>query len=40
MPAKEKTLNDLFLHTLKEVFYAEKHILRALQKMAKSAESE
>jgi hypothetical protein len=27
MPAKEKTLNDLFLHTLKDVFYAEKQIL-------------
>jgi ferritin-like metal-binding protein YciE len=40
MPAKEKTLEDLFLHTLKDVFYAEKQILRALPKMAKAAESE
>jgi ferritin-like metal-binding protein YciE len=40
MPAKEKTLNDLFLHTLKDVYYAEKQILRALPKMAKAAESE
>ncbi len=40
MPAKEKTLNDLFLHTLKDVFYAEKQILKALPKMAKAAESE
>jgi len=37
MPAKEKTLNDLFLHTLKDVFYAEKQILKALPKMAKAA---
>jgi ferritin-like metal-binding protein YciE len=40
MAAKEKTLNDLFLHTLKDVFYAEKQILKALPKMAKNAESE
>jgi ferritin-like metal-binding protein YciE len=40
MPAKEKTLNDLFLHTLKDVFYAEKQILKALPRMAKAAESE
>jgi ferritin-like metal-binding protein YciE len=40
MPAKEKTLNDLFLHTLKDVYYAEKQILRALPKMAKATESE
>ncbi|WP_134496221.1 ferritin-like domain-containing protein [Microvirga pakistanensis] len=40
MPAKEKTLNDLFLHTLKDIYYAEKQILKALPKMAKNAESE
>ncbi len=40
MAAKEKTLNDLFLMTLKDVYYAEKQILRALPKMAKAAESE
>ena len=34
----EKTLNDLFLTTLKDVYYAEKAILRALPKMAKAAE--
>ena len=39
MPAKEKTLDDLFLTTLKDVYYAEKQILRALPKMAKAAES-
>lgn len=38
MPA-EKTLNDLFLDTLKDIYYAEKQILKALPKMAKSAES-
>lgn len=40
MAAKEKTLHDLFLHTLKDVYYAEKQILKALPKMAKAAESE
>ena len=40
MAAKEKTLEDLFLTTLKDVYYAEKQILRALPKMAKAAESE
>ena len=40
MPAKEKTLEDLFLTTLKDMYYAEKQILRALPKMAKAAESE
>jgi ferritin-like metal-binding protein YciE len=40
MAAKEKTLNDLFLHTLKDIYYAEKQILRALPKMAKAAESQ
>ncbi|AWM86065.1 ferritin-like domain-containing protein [Microvirga sp. 17 mud 1-3] len=40
MPSKEKTLHDLFLHTLKDVYYAEKQILKALPKMAKNAESE
>ena len=37
MAAKEKTLNDLFLHTLKDVFYAEKQILKALPKMIEQA---
>jgi ferritin-like metal-binding protein YciE len=40
MAAKEKTLNDLFLMSLKDMYYAEKQILRALPKMAKAAESE
>ncbi|MCG7392005.1 ferritin-like domain-containing protein [Microvirga sp. ACRRW] len=40
MANTEKTLNDLFLHTLKDIYYAEKQILKALPKMAKNAESE
>jgi ferritin-like metal-binding protein YciE len=40
MAAKEKGLEDLFLNTLKDIYYAEKQILRALPKMAKAAESE
>ena len=40
MPAKEKTLNDLFLEALKDVYHAEKQLLRALPKMAKAAEAE
>lgn len=36
----EKTLDDLFLNTLKDIYYAEKKILKALLKMAKAAESE
>jgi len=40
MAAKEKTLHDLFLHTLKDIYYAEKQILKSLPKMAKAAESD
>lgn len=40
MPAKaEKTLEDLFHDTLKDIYYAERKILRALPKMAKGARS-
>ena len=39
MAAKQKTLDDLFLHTLKDIYYAERKILRNLPKMAKAAES-
>jgi ferritin-like metal-binding protein YciE len=35
----DKTLNDLFLDTLKDIYYAEKQIVKALPKMAKAAES-
>ena len=41
MAAKqEKTLNDLFEETLKDIFYAENKILKALPKMEKAAQSE
>ena len=36
---REKTLEDLFLDTLKDIYYAEKRILKSLPKMAKGAES-
>jgi ferritin-like metal-binding protein YciE len=35
----DKTLNDLFLDTLKDIYYAEKQILKTLPKMAKAATS-
>ena len=35
----EKTLDDLFYDTLKDIYYAEKKILKALPKMAKAAQS-
>jgi ferritin-like metal-binding protein YciE len=38
--AKEKNLEDLFHETLKDIYYAEKKILRALPKMMKGAESQ
>ena len=38
--AETKDLEDLFLDGLKDLYYAEKKILRALPKMAKGAESE
>lgn len=36
---KEKTLEDLFVDTLKDIYFAEKRILKALPKMAKGAQS-
>lgn len=36
----EKTLQDLFHETLKDIYFAEKAIYRALQKQAKGAESD
>lgn len=36
----EKKLQDLFLDTLKDIYFAEKKILTALPKMAKAAQSE
>jgi ferritin-like metal-binding protein YciE len=41
MAAKQqKTLDDLFEETLKDIFYAENKILKALPKMAKAAQSD
>ncbi len=40
MATKEKDLNDLFLDTLKDIYFAEKQILKALPKMAKAASSD
>src|SRR6188472_2378711 len=40
MPAKDKDLNDLFLDTLKDIYFAEKQILKALPKMAKAAQAD
>ena len=39
MPTNDKTLEDLFEDTLKDIYYAEKQIVKALPKMAKAAES-
>lgn len=37
--AQEKTLDDLFLDTLKDIYYAEKQIVKTLPKMAKAAQA-
>ena len=37
--AKEKKLEDLFYDTLKDIYYAERKILKALPKMARAANS-
>jgi ferritin-like metal-binding protein YciE len=39
MTTKEKTLDDAFYETLKDVYYAEKQSVRALKKAAKAADS-
>jgi ferritin-like metal-binding protein YciE len=36
----EKKLNDLFYDTLKDIYFAERQILKSLPKMAKAAKSE
>jgi len=36
----EKTLNDLFYDTLKDIYFSERQILKALPKLAKAAKSE
>lgn len=38
MASKEKSLDDLFVETLKDIYFAEKAIVKALPKMAKAAE--
>lgn len=38
--AKEKTLEDLFHDTLKDIYYAERKILKALPKMKRAAKSD
>ena len=40
MAGKQKTLDDLFLETMKDIYHAEKQLLRALPRMAKAAESD
>jgi ferritin-like metal-binding protein YciE len=40
MATKNKTLDDLFHDTLKDIYYAEKKILGALPKMSKAAQSD
>ena len=39
MASKIKDLNDLFVHTLKDIYFAEKQILKALPKMVKKADA-
>lgn len=38
--AKEKTLQDLYYDGLKDIYYAERKILKALPKMARAAQSD
>lgn len=38
--ATEKTLDDLFLETLKDIYYAEKKLVTTLPKMAKAAQDQ
>jgi ferritin-like metal-binding protein YciE len=40
MVAKEKALDDLFYDTLKDIYFAERQILKALPKMARAASSD
>ena len=37
--AKQKTIEDLFYDTLKDIYYAERKILKTLPKMARAAQS-
>jgi ferritin-like metal-binding protein YciE len=38
-PMKVENLNDLFVHTLKDIYFAERQIVKALPKMVKTADS-
>lgn len=38
MPTKTKTLEDLFLNGLKDIYYAERKILKTLPKLARAAQ--
>ena len=40
MATHNKDLNDLFYETLKDIYYAEKQILRSLPKMSRNAKAE
>lgn len=40
MPAKDKALDDLFVDTLRDIYYAERKIVKALPKMQRAAQSE
>ncbi|MHB8884057.1 MAG: YciE/YciF ferroxidase family protein [Methylovirgula sp.] len=40
MAKQSKDLNDLFYETLRDIYFAEKQILKALPKMAKAAQSQ
>jgi ferritin-like metal-binding protein YciE len=40
MAAKDKTLDDLFLETLRDIYHAEKQILRSLPRMAKATRTD
>ena len=35
-----KTLNDLFVHFVRDIYYAEKQVLKTLPKMARKADSD
>lgn len=34
-----KTMNDLFIHQLQDIYYAEKQLVKALPKMAEKAKA-
>lgn len=38
--AQAKTMDDLFLHFLQDIYYAERQIMKALPKMAKAAQAD